>query len=111
MNESVVYVKHASIKSVKNLIVNTCCPRMLLHTTLIIDDVNILTVWHKLAYWPTGDRVFIILVSRWIADSQPVVQAQAQAERYRQMLEFSTKYLELRTKCAATERNGPAHKR
>ena len=69
MNESVVYVKHASIKSVKNLIVNTFCPRMLLHTTLIIDDVNILTVWHKLAYWPVGDQSFIavILVSRWIA--------------------------------------------
>ena len=47
---------------------------MLLHTTLIIDDVNILTVWHKLAYCPVGDRVSIavILVSWWIAGGQPV---------------------------------------
>ena len=67
---------------------------MLLHTTLIIVYVNILTVWHKLAYWPVGDRVYIvvILVSRWIAGGQPVVQALAQPARYRQPLKFCTKY-------------------
>ena len=67
---------------------------MLLHKTLIIVDVNILTAWHKLAYWPVGDLVFIavILVSRWIAGGQPMVQALAQPVRYRQTLKFSTKY-------------------
>ena len=63
---------------------------MLLHTTLIIVDVNILTLWHKLAYWPLGDQVFsaVILVSRWIAGGQ----ALAQPARYQQTLKFPMKY-------------------
>ena len=30
---------------------------------MIIQDVIILTVWHKLAYWPVGDWVIMAVLS------------------------------------------------
>ena len=64
----ILFQSSSSMSRVTSFSINFC-PRMLLHRTLIIVDVNIMTVWHKLAYWPVGDRVYIvvILVSRWIA--------------------------------------------
>ena len=64
----ILFQSSSSMSRVTSFSINFC-PRMLLHTTLIIVYVNILTVWYKLAYWPVGDRVYIvvILVSRWIA--------------------------------------------
>ena len=64
----ILFQSSSSMSRVTSFSLNFC-PQILLHTTLIIVDVNILTVWHLLAYWPVGDQVFmaVILVSRWSA--------------------------------------------
>ena len=91
----ILFQSSSSMSRVTSFSINFC-PRMLLHTTLIIVDVNILTVWHKLAYWPVGDQSFIavILVSRWIAGGPGA----GSAGRFLANAKFSHKVLRTRTK-------------